>query len=73
MDWFDDVDDEPEIDQAEVKRIFFERLPEGIPPDLARELFEVMKESYLSGESPEEIMSRVMGGGGKKKKGRHKR
>ena len=74
MDWFDEVDDEPEIDEAEMKRTFYERLPEGIPPDLARELFEVMKESLLSGESPEEIMSRVMGGGGgKKKKGRRRR
>jgi hypothetical protein len=73
MDWFDDVDDEPEFDEAEMKRTFYERLPEGIPPDLARELFEVMKESFLSGESPEEIMSRVIGDSGKKKKGRHKR
>jgi hypothetical protein len=73
MEWPDDEDDEPEFDEAEMKRIFYEQLPEGVPPDIARELFEIAKESLLTGKSPEKIMSRVMGDDGKKKKGRRKR
>jgi tetratricopeptide (TPR) repeat protein len=72
-DLFDEEeDDEPEFDEAEMERIFNQSLPKGMPPDLAKELLEIMKESFVTGESPEEIMSRVLGGGGKKK-GRHKR
>jgi uncharacterized protein len=64
--------DEPEFDEAEMERIFKQSLPKGMPPGVANQLFEIMKESLATGESPEEIMSRVLGGGGKKK-GRHRR
>jgi uncharacterized protein len=68
----EEEDDEPEFDEAEMERIFKESLPKGMPPDIAQQLLEVMKEALLTGESPEEVMSRVMGGGGKKN-GRRKR
>jgi tetratricopeptide (TPR) repeat protein len=69
---YDDEDDAPELDEAEMERIFKKRVPKGIPPDLAQQLFEIMKESFLTGESPDEFMSRVIGGGDKQKKGRRK-
>jgi len=57
-----------------MRRMFNESLPKGVPPDTAKLLFEVMKETFETGASPDEVMARVFGngpkGGGKKKKGR---
>jgi hypothetical protein len=59
-----------------VRRLFDESLPKDVPPETANLLFEVMKETFATGESPEKIMSRVFGSrpkGGGKKKGRRNR
>jgi len=63
------------FDEDEAERIFNQGVPGDVPPEMKRMLFEVMKEALATGESPEEILSRVMGGGrggGKRKKGRRK-
>jgi hypothetical protein len=76
LDPFYEEEDEPEFDEAEMDRIFNEAVPKGIPPALAKQLFEIMRESFLTGDSPEEVMARVAGevrrknGGGGKKRGR---
>ena len=62
-----------ELDDAQMKRMFDQNVPPDIPPDLAGDLFEVLKNSFLSGQSPDEILDRLLGGRGKKKKGRKKR
>ena len=67
--------DDYEFGEDDVERIFNESVPEDMPPEMARTLLEVMKEALTTGESPDEIMSRIMGGsrgGGKRKKGRRK-
>jgi hypothetical protein len=60
---------EPQFSEAEIKKIIKGAVPGGIPPEIANELFEVMKESFLTGERPESILERIMGGK-KKKAGR---
>ena len=73
---FDDegILDDDEFDEAQMRKAFDAKVPEDMPPDIAGMLFEVMKEGFLSGESPDEIMTRILGKrGGKQKKGRKKR
>lgn len=71
-----DPADSFEIDDAEMERIFNERVPKDLPPELSRALLEVMKGAFKNGESPDQIMSRVAGiekglaAAKKKKKGR---
>ncbi len=60
------------LDDAQMKEVFDRRLPPGIPPELAGELFEALKEALRSGQSPDEISERLLGGA-KKKKGLGKR
>jgi hypothetical protein len=55
-----DIDDDP-LDEEEIKRLFFEKAPEEIPRDLLPALFEVAKESLISGEDPVEILSELLG------------
>jgi hypothetical protein len=77
-DYDEEFDEEPDDDfvlsEDEMRRIFNESLPKDVPPATANLLFEVMKETLLSGASPDDVMARVFGGlpksGGKKKKGR---
>jgi tetratricopeptide (TPR) repeat protein len=70
----DGRDDDFELSEDEMRRMFNENLPKDIPPATANLLFEVMKETFETGASPDEVMARVFGGerkgGGKKKKGR---
>lgn len=68
-----DKEDEFELDEGEMEKIFKEAVPKDIPPAFAQQMFEVLKQSFRTGESPEEIMSRVFGDPGKKKKGRRER
>jgi tetratricopeptide (TPR) repeat protein len=74
--FFEDEEFEPANNEAETERLFNQSVPKEIPPALARQLFEMLKESYLTGGSSDEIVGRVLGGtgagGGKKKKGRRK-
>ena len=72
----DDLDDDPfddELDEAQMKKMFDQKVSPDIPPELAGDLFKIMKDSFLSGESPDKILDRYLGGGGNKKKSRKKR
>jgi hypothetical protein len=52
-----------------MKEMFDQMAPKGMPPELRDQFFELVKESFQTGESPEELMDRVFGAeGGKKKK-----
>jgi hypothetical protein len=71
--------DGPELDEDEMKRIFFEKAPKEIPREVLPALFEVAKESFSRGEDPTKILSQILledaparknPPGGKKKKGR---
>jgi hypothetical protein len=65
--------DEDGFDEDDMERTFMARAPKDMPPEILRMLFETMKEAFLRGESPDEIMSLVTGGrGSKQKKGRRK-
>jgi tetratricopeptide (TPR) repeat protein len=71
----DDDDDFDDFPEAELESIFNEGIPDGVPPELSKALFSVLKEALVTGESPEKIMARIMGGRsgrGKQKKGRRK-
>jgi tetratricopeptide (TPR) repeat protein len=75
-DFEEEPDDDFEFSEDEMRRIFNESLPKGVPPDTAKLLFEVMKETFETGASPDDVMARVFGGGpkgGGKKKGRRNR
>jgi hypothetical protein len=76
---FDDKEFDENFDDEQMQRIFNERVPEGMPPELAQMLFEVLKEGYRNGLSPDEILEGLddMGGfgagsSGKGKKGNRK-
>jgi len=75
-----DEEDEDDFDMSdeEMEDILDEGIPEGMPPELARAFLDIMKESAITGQRPEEIMARILGGGpggrpdGGGKKGRRK-
>jgi hypothetical protein len=76
---FDDADFDDNFDDDKMAKIFNERVPEGMPPELAQMLFEVLKEGYRNGLSPDEILEGLgelggIGGSsrGKGKKGKRK-
>jgi hypothetical protein len=72
---FDDEDFDDNFDDEKMKRIFDERVPEGMPPELAQMLFEVLKEGYRNGLSPDEILEGLedMGGFGGSSSGQGKK
>jgi hypothetical protein len=54
---FDEKDfDDEDFSDEKMERMFNERVPEGMPPELAQMLFEVLKEGYRNGLSPDEIL-----------------
>lgn len=69
-------EEEPVLSEAAMQRMFDERVPKGVPPDLAKTMFELLKTGFLAGLSPREILSELEdldGGDGKKqKKGKRK-
>jgi tetratricopeptide (TPR) repeat protein len=73
---FYEDEEELEFDEAELERLFNDTVPKGIPSALAKQLFEIMRKSFLGGDSPAEVLSRLAGAvsganeGGGKKKGR---
>lgn len=72
---FLEEEDGPEISETEMRTIFDRARPKDLPPELADTLFQIMKEAFQTGESPEEIFSRLNSGGGgsaKQKKGRNR-
>jgi hypothetical protein len=74
-DEFDGNDsDDDDIDFAGMEKIFNERIPPGMPPEMAQMLFELLKEGYLNGISPDEILADLEGteslGGSSRGKGK---
>ena len=61
---FDDADFDDDFDDQKMERMFKERVPEGMPPELAQMLFEVLKEGYRNGLSPDEVLAELGGMGG---------
>lgn len=55
-------------DEAEFERIFRDSAPPGLPPELARMFAQALKESFMAGETPDEALYRLFGGGGKRNK-----
>ena len=45
-------------------------MPEGLPPEIAKILLEAFKEGARRGDSPEEVMQKLLGGGGPRPPGR---
>jgi hypothetical protein len=76
---FDDEDFDEDLDDAKMEKIFNDRVPPGMPPEMAQMLFEILKEGYRNGLSPDEILDSLdemagLGGGfsRKRKKGGRK-
>ncbi len=77
----EDFDDD-DLDDEKMESIFNERVPEGMPPEVAKMFFEVLKAGYRNGLSPDEILEGLEGlenmsgfsgnPGGKAKKGKRK-
>ena len=61
------------VDEVELKRIFDQHAPKDLPPDMLNDLFRMLKDAYMSGVDPDEILSQVMGESKKKGKDRRKR
>jgi hypothetical protein len=55
-----------------MEKAFNQAAPGDMPPEISKALFEIMKKALLSGESPDQIISRIIGGAEKQKKGRRK-
>ena len=65
--WLDqaasDMDQEDALEDdgfdADFRRQFFSRLPEGIPPVVARRMFDIFADGIKSGEEPAEVLARL--------------
>ena len=49
------------FDESEMRKMFKQGLPKGTPPEMANKLFEIMKQSILTGESPEKLLAELLG------------
>ena len=69
---FSDADDLEEMEEDEMERAFYQAAPKGVPREILPALYEVAKQAFLTGQNPDEVLSRILGspGGKKKKKGR---
>jgi hypothetical protein len=68
-----DGEDDEYIDEEEMARSFFESAPKEIPREILPALLEVAKEAYATGQDPTDMLARILGGaGGKKKKGKRR-
>jgi len=68
-----DGEDDRYIDEAEMDRSFFEAAPKNIPREILPALLEVAKEAYATGQDPTDVLARILGDlGGKKKKGKRR-
>jgi tetratricopeptide (TPR) repeat protein len=70
-------EDFDELTDKEMRNLFNEHVPEEIPPNIADMFFEVIKDAFRSGKSPDKVIDQILGGvggggRGKKKKGRRK-
>ena len=73
---YDPFDDDGPIGDdldAHMKKAFDREVLPKIPPEIADDLFEILRDSFQAGQSPEEFIKQLLGGGGEKKKGRKKR
>jgi hypothetical protein len=76
----DDDDEEEELDEEEFNDIFNATMPQDMPPELAQMMSQVMREAFISGMSPDEVLQElkkiersVVGGSrGPGKKGKRK-
>jgi hypothetical protein len=66
---FSDTDD---LEEDEMERAFYQAAPKDVPREILPALFEVAKQAFFTGQNPDEVLSRILGspGGKKKKKGR---
>ena len=67
--------EEPDFDDDELDSIFGPEIPPDMPPEIAQMLYEETAKAVESGESLEDLLLRLQGGGGflkKKKKGKRK-
>ena len=63
-----------DMDEEEMRMAFRQGLPEDVPPDIVNSLFNVMKESFLTGEPLDKLLPQILGGPEpKQKKGRRKK
>jgi tetratricopeptide (TPR) repeat protein len=63
------------LDEAEMRRIFFEKAPPGIPRDMLPALYDAASEAFSQGADPMEIIAQMLfndSPGRKKKKGRRR-
>jgi hypothetical protein len=66
-----DEEDDRYIDEDEMDRSFYEAAPSDIPREILPALLEVAKEAFATGQDPTDVLARILGGmGGKKKKGK---
>jgi hypothetical protein len=67
--------EDDEFDEAQMEKIFKAGAPKDMPPEIAGMLFDVMKEAYRAGLSPDEVVSQILGEmrGKHQKQGRKKR
>ncbi len=63
------------FDETQMEEIFKAGVPKDMPPEIAGMLYDVVKEAFRAGISPDEIVSQILDGAGGKhqKKGRKKR
>jgi hypothetical protein len=79
-DFFDDDDDDDDfvggdLDEEKMEEMFNSRVPPDMSPEIAKMLFTVMKEAYLNGVPPDELLATLQdmtGSDGKRKKGKRK-
>ena len=75
-DEFDEAEDFDDLDDDDLEEMFKQfPFPPGMPPEIARMLFEETKKAALRGESLDELQARLFGsmsGGQRRKKGRRK-
>jgi tetratricopeptide (TPR) repeat protein len=73
----DDEEEDDEFDRKEFQRIFDQNVPPGLPREVKEALFEMMREAFRAGVSPDEIIEQLMdeeGGGNKgRRTGKRKR
>jgi tetratricopeptide (TPR) repeat protein len=69
-----DALDEDDLTDPNFEKIFYDNAPEGMPPELSKMLFDTLKEAFLAGISPDEVMSQLdrLGNPGPKKRRRKK-
>ncbi len=66
-----DPDGETILDEDEMAKSFYAAAPKDIPPEILPALLELAKEAFFTGQNPDEMLARILGGE-KKKKGKRR-